>query len=218
MRARTPDGLARRLRLTVVTDARLSAPTSVVEVVAAALRGGATAVQLRNKGDSARTRIALGRSLRALTREHDALLIVNDRLDIALLVEADGLHVGPDDLPVSAVRNATPPGFVIGRSADDPAVARRAVSDGASYIGCGAVFGSTTKDVGGEAIGPAGVRRVVEAVNVPVVAIGGIAEGNVAALSGTGVAGVAVVGAVMAAPDPRRAARALRGGLDTLPR
>lgn len=202
----------------VVTDARLSAPRRIVDVVAAALAGGATAVQLRNKGEAARSRVALGRALRTLTREHDALLIVNDRLDIALLVEADGVHLGPDDLPVSAVRGATPRAFLIGRSADEPTVARRAVSDGASYIGCGAVFGSTTKDVGEEAIGPSGVRRVVEAVDVPVVAIGGITEGSVAALSDTGVAGVAVVGAVMAASDPLRAARALRDGVDGLPR
>jgi thiamine-phosphate diphosphorylase len=197
------------LRLLVLTDAGLAAPRSVVEVVRGALRGGARTVQLRNKGDSARELMSVGLELRALTRDHDALLFVNDRVDVALALEADGVHVGPDDLPVAAVRQATPPGFLVGRSADDPEVARAAVAAGADYIGCGTVYPTSTKGDAGQVIGLDGLRRVVEAVDVPVVGIGGITVARAAEVAGTGAAGVAVVGAVMGAEDPEDAARAL---------
>lgn len=199
--------LARRLRLLVLTDAPLAAPRSVPEVVAEALAGGARAVQLRNKGESARELLAVGRELRALTREAGALFFVNDRLDVALALEADGLHVGPRDLPVAAVRRHVPDGFLVGRSADDPRVARQAVDDGADYIGCGTVYATATKDDAGDVIGPDGLRRVVEAVPVPVVGIGGVTPNRAAEVVATGAVGVAVVGAVMAAADPRLAAR-----------
>lgn len=198
-----------RLRLVVVTDAPLAAPRTVEEVVARALEGGARAVQLRNKGDSARDILALGRTLRTLTRAAGALLFVNDRLDVALAVDADGVHVGPEDLPVAAVRTVSPAGFLVGRSARDPAAARRAVREGADYIGCGSVYPTSTKTDVGDIIGLDGLRRVVESVEVPVLAIGGITAERASEVAATGVAGIAAVGAVMRAPDPAAAARAL---------
>lgn len=201
--------LAEALRLLVLTDARLARPRTVVDVVAAALDAGVRAVQLRNKGDTARELVSVGRDLRAVTREAGALLFVNDRLDVALTVEADGVHLGPHDLPVAAVRAVAPRGFLIGRSADDPEVARTAVADGADYIGCGTVYATSTKADAGEVIGLHGLRRVVESVTVPVVGIGGITVERAGEVATTGAAGVAVVGAVMAAPDPGGAARAL---------
>ncbi|HKJ03378.1 MAG TPA: thiamine phosphate synthase, partial [Longimicrobiales bacterium] len=153
----------------MITDAGLARPRSVLEVVTSALSAGAPAIQLRNKGDAPRQLLELGRALRRATRDTGALLFVNDRLDLALAVEADGVHLGPDDLPVAAVRRVAPPGFLIGRSADDPEVARTAVADGADYIGCGTVYATSTKRDAGEVIGLAGLRRVVEAVEVPVV-------------------------------------------------
>ncbi len=201
--------LSRALRLVVITDRGLSAPRSVIDVVAAALEGGARAVQLRNKGDPARELVAVGRDLRALTREAGALLFVNDRLDVALALEADGIHVGPDDIPVAAVRRVVGTELLIGRSADDPEVARRAVDDGADYIGCGTVYPTSTKADAGGVIGLDGLARVVASVRVPVVGIGGITEERAPAVSETGAAGVAVVGAVMAASDPAEAVRAL---------
>jgi thiamine-phosphate diphosphorylase len=204
-----PDGLEDLLRLLVITDARLAGERGVVSVVRAALAAGARAVQLRNKGDSAERLLALGHELRAMTRAAEALLFVNDRLDVALALDADGVHLGPHDLPVAAARAVVPAGFLIGRSADDPEIARRAVADGADYIGCGTVFPTTTKADAGGVIGPSGLERVVVAVPVPVVGIGGITTVRAAEVARTGAAGVAVVGAVMAATDPAAAARAL---------
>jgi thiamine-phosphate pyrophosphorylase len=209
----TAGRLPSALRVLVLTDPSLAAPRSVVEVVAAALSAGVRGVQLRNKGDSARELLEVGRELRTLTRQSGALLFVNDRLDVALALEADGVHLGPDDLPVAAVRRATPPAFLIGRSADDPAVAQRAVADGADYIGCGTVYPTTTKPDAGDVIGLGGLRSVVRAVDVPVVAIGGITAERAADVASTGAAGVAVVGALMAAKDPGASARALLGAI-----
>jgi thiamine-phosphate pyrophosphorylase len=206
--ARAPD-----LRLIVITDARLAAPRSLVEVVGAALVAGAPAVQLRLKDAAPRDMVALGLELRRLTREADALLFVNDRLDVALVIGADGVHLGPDDLPVAAARAMAPPDLLVGYSCDHPEVARRAVRDGASYIGCGAVFGTSSKDVGGERIGAQRLDAVARAVDVPVIGIGGIDPTNIGEVALTRAAGVAVIGAVMAAADPAAATRALLAGI-----
>ena len=207
----TPAELSAALRVLVITDRQLAGARGVVHVVEAALAAGARAVQLRNKGDGARQLTAVGAELRARTRAAGALLFVNDRLDVALAVDADGVHLGPDDLPVAAVRAAAPPGFLIGRSADDPEVARRSVEEGADYIGCGTVYATTTKRDAGEVIGLAGLELVVAAVPVPVVGIGGVTAERAAEVARTGAAGVAVVGAVMSAPDPGAAVRRMLG-------
>jgi len=201
--------LARSLRVLILTDPHLAGSRDVREVVGQALEAGARAIQLRNKGDAPRELLALGRSLRSMTRERGALLFVNDRLDVALALEADGVHVGPHDLPVSEVRRLAPPGFLIGRSADDPDVARRAVDDGADYIGCGAVWATTTKADAGDVIGIAGLSAVVRSVHVPVVAIGGVTVARAVEVARSGAVGVAVVEAVMAAKDPGAAVREL---------
>lgn len=210
----SPEALADALGLILVTDPRLGRPRPVADTVRMALDGGCRGVQLRDKTASARELLHQARVLRELTREYGALLFVNDRVDVALASGADGVHLGPDDLPVEAARRWAGPDLLIGASTDDPDRARRLVADGADYIGCGAVFGTTTKDVGSEAIGPAGVQAVAKAVSVPVVGIGGIHEANAHAIAGTGAAGVAVVSAVMAAPDPGAAAAALLAAFD----
>ncbi len=161
--------------------------------------------------------------LRALTSRFGALFFVDDRLDVALAAGADGVHLGPSDVPLAAARRVAPPPFVIGVSTDDPGAAARAAADGADYIGCGAVFGTRTKaGVGEERIGPAGVAAVARAVSVPVVAIGGITPDNAPALAPTGAAGLAVIGAVMTAADPgavvRRLLEALPGHAGPAPR
>ena len=207
------EGVARlrdTLRLIVITDARLAAPRSVEWVVEQALRAGARAVQLRNKSAPARNLLLEARTLRDLTREWGALLFLNDRFDVALAAGADGIHLGPDDLPVGAVRAAAPPGFLIGHSTDIPAMARKAAADGADYIGCGAVFPTQTKADAGTEIGGEGLARVAAAVEIPVVGIGGITpEGAHRIAEATGAAGVAVISAVMGAQDPGEAVRAL---------
>ncbi len=197
---RTP--LRQALRLLVIVEAGLARPRSAVEVVEAAIAGGARAIQLRNKGDTARELVAAGRRLTPLLRRAGALLFVNDRFDVALTLGADGVHLGPEDLPVATVRAVAPEGFLIGRSADDPRVARDSVADGADYIGCGTVFPTSTKSEAGDVIGVEGLRRVVRAVPVPVVGIGGITVERARAVAETGAAGIAVVSAVMRAPDP----------------
>jgi len=196
------------LRLIVITDEKLAGSRGVLPTVQEALKGGCRAIQMRAKGMDAAGQIELGRALRTLTRDHDALLFVNDRADVAAAIEADGVHLGPDDLPVASVRAAFP-SLLIGYSTDDPFQARRAVDEGADHLGCGAVFGTTSKDVGGEAIGLDRLRTVAEAVDIPVVGIGGITPDRAAAVRATGAVGSAVIGAVMAAGDPRAAAETL---------
>ena len=203
------EGLERRLRLLVLTDADAAAPRNVVDVTRLALEGGCRAIQLRHKTGTPREVLELARTLRRLTQSFDALLFVNDRVDIALAVGADGVHLGPGDLPVSCARHWAGPFLALGFSADDPDGARQAVAEGADYIGCGAVFGTTTKDVGTEAIGIQALNRVARSVPVPVLAIGGVSEENVELVGGSEAAGAAVVRAVMGAPDPRDATRRL---------
>lgn len=209
-----PERLGPRLRLVVVTDAGLAAPRSVVEVVREALAGGCRAIQLRDKKATARETLGLGRVLRDLTRASDALFFVNDRVDLALALGADGVHLGPGDLPLTCARYWAGPYLALGYSTDDPELARQAVALGADYIGCGAVFGTTTKDVAGEAIGVDRLSAVAAAVPVPVLGIGGISEANVDAIAHSGAAGAAVVRAVMGASDPRAATARLLARLE----
>ena len=194
--------LFEKLRLIVITDRLLAHPRTVEEVVTLALEGGARAIQLRDKDAGAREMLASARRLRALTREFEALLFINDRIDVALAVDADGVHLGPDDIPVAALRSVVPPGFVIGHSTDLPEVARRAQDDGADYLGCGTVYPTSSKGDAGEVIGLERLQEVVRSVDIPVVGIGGIDASRAPEVAETGCAGIAVIGAVMAAPDP----------------
>lgn len=197
------------LRLIVITDRVLAQPRDVVDVVRACLEAGAPAVQLRDKDATARELFGQAIAIRALTATHGALLFVNDRLDVALAAGADGVHLGPGDLPLEAARRAAPAPFLIGWSTDDPEDARRAERLGADYIGCGAVFGTTSKDVAGERIGTERLAAVAAAVRIPVVGIGGIGPDNVGAVARTGAAGAAAIRSVMAATDPAAAVRTL---------
>jgi len=203
------------LRLIVITDRRLASPRSIFDVVLAALEAGAPAVQLRDKEATSRELYEQALRLREMTDRHGALLFVNDRLDVALAAGADGVHLGPDDLPIAAARRIAPPHFLIGASTDDPAAAIRAADNGADYIGCGSVFGTTTKaEAAGERIGPEGVAAVARASPVPVIAIGGVTADTATQLAGTGIAGIAAVGAIMTANDPAGAVRSLLGAIE----
>jgi thiamine-phosphate diphosphorylase len=186
----------------------MAAPRELMDVVERALRAGAPAVQLRDKRLGSGDLLVLAKRLRALTAEYEALFFVNDRVDVALLAGADGAHLGPDDLPISAARRKVPSSFILGASTDDPVAARALVADGADYIGCGAVWATGSKTDTGETIGIAGLERVVRAVPVPVVGIGGITPERADEVAEVG-AGIAVISAVMGAPDPGAAVRAL---------
>jgi thiamine-phosphate diphosphorylase len=198
------------LRLMVITDRRLAAERGWLDVVAQALAAGATAVQLRDKQAAGAELLEMARSLRPLCLRHGALFLVNDRSDIALAAGAHGVHLGDDDLPVEEVRRFAPRDFVIGRSADTEDAARAAQAAGASYLGVGSLFGTSSKpEVAGEAIGTEQLARVARAVSIPVVGIGGVTADNAASVAAAGAAGIAVVSAIMAARDPALATRAL---------
>lgn len=201
--------LADRLSLIVITDPDCGDGRSLVEVVRAALQGGAPAIQLRDKRADGRALLELATRLSAETRSAGALLFVNDRLDVALAAGADGAHLGDDDLPLPAARRIVPPGFLLGRSVDDADQARAAAADGADYVGVGPVLSTPSKPEAGDAIGVEGVARVCGAVDLPVVAIGGVDGATAAAIAEAGAAGVAVIRAVMRAADPGHAAREL---------
>lgn len=207
--------LAERLRLYVVTDERADTQRLLADL-AQAVAGGATAVQLRRKGDLGRSFVELGRAVKRLTQETGVLFFVNDRVDVAVLVDADGVHVGQDDIACRDARRLLPE-KLIGVSAATLAEAHEAQSAGADYVGVGAVFPTRTK-TDADASGLRGLREIAEAISIPVIAIGGIDAGNTASVMAAGADGVAVVSAVMSAPDPAQAARLLRSevsaGLD----
>lgn len=200
---------ADQLTLMVVTDPNCGPGREIVEVIRAALRGGAGSVQLRAKNASTREMVELGRQLREETRRTGALLFVNDRLDVALAIGADGAHVGDDDLPLDDARRISPAGFLLGRSVETPEEAREAERGGADYLGVGPVFPTLSKDDAGPALGLEGVAAMRRVTALPLVGIGGIEAESAAAVAEAGASGVAVIRAVMQAPDPERAAREL---------
>ena len=198
------------LLLYVATDRSLAAGRDQSELIAAALRGGATAVQLRDKQACARETLALGRALRAITRARNTLLIVNDRADLAVALEADGVHLGQDDLPVAAARRILGSRAIIGVSTNLPDEARRAEEEGADYVGVGPAYPTATKTNTRALLGPERIALVRAATRLPLVAIGGITAPGVPALRRAGADGICVIAAVIAAADPEAASRALR--------
>lgn len=197
------------LRLMVVTDPAPRSGRSLREVVEACLRAGAGAIQLRDKIATDEALYRQASELGDLAHEHGAILIVNDRFDIALAAGADGVHLGPTDLPIETVRLHVPDDFLIGFSADQPVAGVLAANAGADYLGVGAVYGTTSKaGLAEEAIGPERVGQVLHSAGLPGVGIGGITPENAGAVFATG-AGVAVLGAVMHAADPGETVRAL---------
>ncbi|WP_436933505.1 thiamine phosphate synthase [Halovenus marina] len=192
----------------LVTQASRSAGRDTVEIVEAAIEGGVDAVQLREKDTTARHRYELGTRLREVTAAADVPLIVNDRIDIAMAIDADGVHLGQSDLPVGAARELLGPDAIIGCSASTVADAQAAAADGADYLGVGAVYPTDSKaDIDDDefAIGPERIRTVAESVSVPVVGIGGITADNADAVVDGGAVGVAVITAITQADDPAHA-------------
>ena len=198
------------LSLYLVTDRQLAGERPIEEVVRQAISGGVTTVQLREKGTPSGEFLRIASSLRALTRKAGVTLIVNDRLDIALAAGADGVHVGQEDLPAERARELLGTNRILGVTAADEEEARAAAAGGADYIGCNAVFSTPTKTDTGPAIGLDGLERLVNCVDIPVVAIGGINAGNAGDVLSTGVEGIAVVSAVVSANDPALATGELR--------
>ncbi len=199
-----------RLHLCVITDATLIPGRGHVALAAAALAGGADMIQLRDKGGNLRALLPQAREILALCRSHGALFIVNDRLDLALAVGADGVHVGQEDLPAEAARRLLPPGGILGVSTHSVEQAEAARQAGADYIGFGPMFPTGTKNTGYAPQGLAVLRRIRAATALPILAIGGITLANVEDVVKAGATAPAVISAIAAAPNVQAAAAAFR--------
>lgn len=200
------------LSLYLVTDRDLSQGRATGNIVAAAVRGGVTCVQLREKQASTREFVAEARAIKALlaAQERYIPLIINDRLDVALAVGADGVHLGQDDMELCDARRIAGTNFIIGISAESLADARAAAAAGADYLGISPVFATATKTDTAPPLGLAGIRAIRAAVSLPLVGIGGINQDNASAVLQAGADGVAVVSAIVSAACPRNAAAALK--------
>jgi thiamine-phosphate pyrophosphorylase len=195
----------------LVTQADHSRGRSTEEIVAAAIEAGVSAVQLREKRATVRERYELAGRLRERTRAAGVTFIVNDRADIAVAVDADGVHLGDADLPIGAARELLGPEGCIGRSVSTVSGARAAERAGADYLGVGAVFATTSKDVpeSDAEIGLATVADIADAVDIPIVGIGGVTPENAGEVVAAGADGVAVISAITAAEDPAAATQRL---------
>lgn len=197
--------------LYLVTDRELAGDRPVAEVVAAAVRGGVTMVQLREKTLETRPFLEEARRLRALLAPHGVPLVINDRLDIALAAGADGVHVGQHDMPYADARRLLGPDAVIGLSVESTEDAREAEELDVDYLGLSPVYQTPTKADVTTQLGLEGVRAIRRLSRHRLVGIGGLHAGNAAAVIEAGADGIAVVSAIMGASDPERAARELRG-------
>ena len=204
--------------LTLVADAdflkRIAAPGTagrdLLGIVEAAVQGGVTVVQIRAKALPFREFLDLGLNAADRLAGTGVLLLVNDRVDIALACGADGVHLGQEDMPLATARNILGRDRIIGISVNTVEEARAAEAGGADYVGAAPAFATATKETALPVLGPEGVRSIKRAVRIPVVAIGGINAGNLTALAASGADGIAVISAVLGAPDARRAAEDLR--------
>ena len=195
--------------LYAVTDRAWVGEQSLYEQVESALKGGATCIQLREKELSDEAFLKEALELVELCKQYGVPFLINDHVEIAIQSKADGIHVGQDDMPVAQVRQQVGQDMIIGVSVSTVEEALEAVQNGADYLGVGAMFSTSTKlDV--DVLSKEMLRAICMAVNVPVVAIGGIGKSNIAQLSGTGVDGVALVSAIFSAENIEDECRLLR--------
>lgn len=198
--------------LYLITDRHQTAGRPLLEVVEAALSGGVRAVQLREKDLPAAELYDLAWELRALTSRYDARLLINERIDVALAVEADGVHLGVRSLPVTAARRIAPD-LLIGYSSHALGEAAAALAKGADFVTFGPVFTTPSKAAYGEPLGLTELARACEAAKSPVFALGGVKQTNLAQVTAAGCYRVALISDILAAPDPAAAAEAFRRGL-----
>ena len=195
--------------LYLVTDRTLSLGRRTVDIVREAVAGGATCVQLREKSCGTRDFVDEARAVRALLAGTGVPLVINDRVDVALAVGADGVHLGQTDMRITDARRLTGPGMLIGISAECVEDAVQAQAEGADYVGVSPVFSTPTKTDTAPPLGLAGIAAIRAAVSLPLVGIGGIGPANAADVIRAGCDGIAVVSAIVSAADPRGAAAEL---------
>lgn len=193
--------------LCVITDRRVSGGLSHADIAKRVLEGGAGMIQLRDKEAPMRSLLPEALQIAELCRSFGATFIVNDRLDLALASEADGVHLGQEDLPAKAARRLLGKGRLLGISTHSLEQALKAQEDGADYIGVGPIFRTGTKETGYTPLGPSLIREVRRQVSIPILAIGGITLENVSEVITAGADGAAVISAVVGAPDIREATR-----------
>jgi thiamine-phosphate pyrophosphorylase len=202
------------LRLYLVTDPSMLGGRTLHDVVLAAVQGGVTCVQLREKHSATRDFLAQAQTLKALLAPFAVPLVINDRIDIALACGADGVHLGQSDMPVDVARNLLPPHVFIGWSVETLGDVARSATLPVDYLGVSPVFPTPTKTDTRTPWGLAGLRKVRAATGLPLVAIGGVAQANARDVLQSGADGLAVVSALCAAADPRQAAVELRSLCD----
>lgn len=199
--------------LYVVTDRQLTAGRPLHLVVEAALRGGARAFQLREKDLSPRDLYPLALEMRQLTRTYGAHLLINDRVDVALAVDADGVHLTTTSLPATVARQLLGPGRLIGVSTHSIAEAQTAADEGADFVVFGPVYYTPSKAPYGEPVGLNALQAVRAAINLPILAIGGVKKANLDQVLAAGASGIAVISAIISADDPTAASQDLLGTL-----
>ena len=195
--------------LYLCTDRKLMSTNTLEEAVEQAILGGCSLIQLREKQSSSREFFEMAKRIKAITDRYRVPLIINDRIDIALAVDEAGVHLGQEDIPAKEARRIMGEEKVIGVSARTVELARKAVEDGADYLGVGAMFATNTKG-NAKVIGKEKLKEIRAAVSIPIVAIGGINHSNAAQLVDTGINGLAVVSSVIGASDIQAAARKMR--------
>ena len=200
--------------LYLVTDRSLSKGRSTAEIVAAAVAGGVSCIQLREKSCGTREFLNEALALQPLLKSRNIPLIINDRLDIALAIEADGVHLGQSDMPIGMARKIAGNSLIIGISAESVDDALRAEQEGADYIGISPVFSTPTKTDIAPPLGLEGVRQIRALVDIPLVGIGGINSDNAESVLAAGADGIAVVSAIVSAADPAGAAKKLKTLID----
>jgi thiamine-phosphate pyrophosphorylase len=196
--------------LYLCTDRPLALGRPIAQAVEEAILGGVTLVQLREKEAGTREFYRIALEVQEITKRYRIPLVINDRLDIALAIKAEGLHLGQEDMPVKVARQLVGGRLFIGVSARTVELARAAEEDGADYLGVGPVYPTKTKQNLPDGIGLERIQAICRAVHIPVVGIGGINGTNAGAVMQTGAAGVAVVSGILSAPDIREAARTIR--------
>lgn len=196
-------------KLHVLTDTSLQSRYSHEELARLAIAGGADTIQFRQKTGSTREMIETAGRVKPICAKAGVTFIVNDRLDVALAVKADGVHLGRDDFPIALARVLLPEEAIIGGSADSLTEVKQCLADGADYVGFGPVFATTSKDNAGWVKGVETLKEIVEAARLPIIAIGGIGLENVQEAMRAGPHGVAVISAVCCQDDPEQAAGAL---------